>query len=113
MITSYDLLFCHIIVAMSNYWMLSVGLATTDYKINLVGPNKNCPSSLITSMANISTSVFPATMTRMMYHSLTYAAFTSTLVACGGNQVTKINIFVLLNRRRLGLLGIPPKMTKT
>ena len=85
--------------------MLSVGLATTDYKINLVGPNKNYPSSLITSMANISTSVFPATMTRMMYHSLTYAAFTSTLVACGGNQVTKINIFVFIEQEKAWAFG--------
>ena len=45
-------------------------------------------------MANISTSVFPATMTRMMYHSLAFAANTSTLVACGGNQVTQIKFFI-------------------
>ena len=67
--------------------MLSVGLATTDYKINLVGSSKNCPSASITSMANISSSVFPATMTRMAFQTIAYAADTSTLVSCGGNQV--------------------------
>ena len=84
----------HLIVAMSNYWMLSVGLATTDYKINLVSPRKSCPSSLITSIANISTSVFPSSMDLLRYHSLSYAGDTSTLVACGGIQVTQMKISI-------------------
>ena len=104
-----SIIFYHFIEAMSNYWMLSVGVATSDYKINLVTPNKNCPSSSITSIANISTSVFPSSMNRLMHHSLSYAADTSTLVACGGSQVTQIKISFFYWFR---LLGVMPKMTK-
>lgn len=78
--------FDNYIAAMSNYRMLSVNPAI---KINLVGPNMNCPSSTIPSLANISTSMFPAAMTQIKYHSLAYAFDTSTLVACGGNQVNQ------------------------
>jgi len=72
---------------MANYVMLSVGSTTTDFNIRLVNNGINCDSSTISSLSSIVTSAFPTFMNRMQHHTTVFVSETSTLVACGGNEV--------------------------
>jgi hypothetical protein len=67
--------------------MVSVGISTNEFGIRFSGDGVNCDASQIKNLFPVTTSAFPATMTRMAHHNIAFATDTSTLVACGGNQV--------------------------
>jgi len=84
------------ISAISNYLMLGVGVSSVDYKISLTGSGVNCNQSKADYLSQLSTAAFPSTMNRIFYQGIAYADETSTLVICGGSQVSHIEWKLIL-----------------
>jgi hypothetical protein len=76
--------------------MVAVGVTNLDYKVHFCGDGANCPTSQITNLKAIDTTIFPATMNRMQGQNIAFSAETSTLVACGGIMVQLVSFFIAI-----------------
>ena len=56
----------------------------------------NCNETSVKSLSAISSAAFPINMTKAKDHNLAYSSLTSTLVYCGGSEVTIFWIFHLV-----------------
>jgi hypothetical protein len=74
---------------MSNYRMISLSVAFTDFKIRIHGEGFTCDGSTSKVLSQIPTTFPDPTLIRFKDNNIAFAFETSTLVVCGGNKVSK------------------------
>ena len=85
--------------AISNYVMAAVGITPYVYRISLKGRGINKEEGDLDSLPLVVSSAFPSTMDRLYFNGLAFAAQTSTLVTCGGNQVSPFVVATFLDHK--------------
>ena len=85
--------------AISNYVMAAVGITPYVYRISLKGRGINKEEGDLDSLPLVVKSAFPSTMQRLHLNGLAFAVQTSTLVTCGGNQVSPFVVATFLDHK--------------